>query len=102
MSELVGQELPNVTLASSEGGQVTLPADIKGKWTIMYFYPKDDTPGCTKQACSYRDNISQFTEIGDALEQSADQLGVVHGRRLGADHQAPDAAAIGRRLGAQR
>jgi peroxiredoxin Q/BCP len=41
-----------------------LPNDILSKWTLFYFYPKDDTPGCTKQACSYRDNISEFTKRG--------------------------------------
>ncbi len=36
----------------------------KGKWTILYFYPKADTPGCTKQACAFRDNIKKFTDLG--------------------------------------
>jgi peroxiredoxin Q/BCP len=61
---LTGQILPKVVLPSSEGKNVTLPDDIKGHWTLFYFYPKDDTPGCTKQACSYRDNISAFTAKG--------------------------------------
>lgn len=61
---LVGKTLPSLTLSHSDGGKVTLPDDFKGQWTILYFYPKDDTPGCTKQACSYRDNIAQFKEAG--------------------------------------
>ena len=36
----------------------------KGKWTVLYFYPKADTPGCTKQACTFRDNIKQITDLG--------------------------------------
>lgn len=36
----------------------------KGKWTILYFYPKADTPGCTKQACAFRDNIKKITDLG--------------------------------------
>jgi thioredoxin-dependent peroxiredoxin len=36
----------------------------KGKWTILYFYPKADTPGCTKQACAFRDNIKKITALG--------------------------------------
>jgi peroxiredoxin Q/BCP len=40
------------------------PQELKNQWTLLYFYPKDDTPGCTKQACSYRDNISEFTKRG--------------------------------------
>lgn len=36
----------------------------RGKWTVLYFYPKADTPGCTKQACTFRDNIKQITDLG--------------------------------------
>jgi thioredoxin-dependent peroxiredoxin len=64
MSDLTGTILPSIELASSAGGSVTLPDSLKGKWSLLYFYPKDDTPGCTKQACSYRDNISDFTNLG--------------------------------------
>ncbi len=51
-----GQSAPDFTLPDQEGKPVTLSA-LKGKWVILYFYPKDDTPGCTKEACSFRDNI---------------------------------------------
>ena len=64
---MLGKELPHVTLASSQGGNVVFPADFKGKWTLVYFYPKDDTPGCTKQACAYRDNLEQFKTAGIQL-----------------------------------
>lgn len=64
---LVGQSIPEVTLGHSEGGEVTFPADLKGKYTVLYFYPKDDTPGCTKQACAYRDNMADFAEEGIQL-----------------------------------
>ena len=64
MSDLTGTLLPNCSLPSSAGGSVALPEGLKGKWSLLYFYPKDDTPGCTKQACSYRDNISEFTRLG--------------------------------------
>jgi len=37
-----------------------VPKDFKKKWTILYFYPRDNTPGCTKQACTYRDSARQF------------------------------------------
>lgn len=60
-------ELPRVTLLSSAGGTVTFPDDVKGKWTLIYFYPKDDTPGCTKQACSYRDHYAEFKKLGITL-----------------------------------
>ena len=39
-------------------------ADFRGKWVVLYFYPKDDTPGCTKEACSFRDDIQQFGALG--------------------------------------
>ncbi|XDD52463.1 peroxiredoxin [Leptospira sp. WS92.C1] len=61
---VLGTPLPAVSLESTEGKNVKLPEDISGAWTLLYFYPKDDTPGCTKQACSYRDNIGAFTKIG--------------------------------------
>lgn len=41
--------------------------EIRGKWVLVYFYPKDDTPGCTKEACSFRDNIAEFKKRGIAV-----------------------------------
>ncbi|EMY76095.1 redoxin [Leptospira weilii serovar Ranarum str. ICFT] len=61
---VLGTDLPAISLESTEGKNVNLPQDIAGSWTLLYFYPKDDTPGCTKQACSYRDNIGEFKKIG--------------------------------------
>jgi peroxiredoxin Q/BCP len=59
--ELVeGAVAPNFTLSSHDGRTVSL-ADYKGKKNvILYFYPKDDTPGCTKEACTFRDDIEIF------------------------------------------
>jgi len=45
------------TLPDQDGKKHSL-SDYRGKWVILYFYPKDDTPGCTKEACSFRDNLS--------------------------------------------
>jgi peroxiredoxin Q/BCP len=39
-------------------------ADYAGKWVVLYFYPKDDTPGCTKEACSFRDDLAQLEKLG--------------------------------------
>ena len=50
-----GDTLPDIKLPSSKGGERSL-SDFKGKWLILYFYPKDDTPGCTREACSFRDH----------------------------------------------
>lgn len=64
MSSVVGRKVPEISVEVSGGQDLVLPQDFSGKWTLVYLYPKDDTPGCTKQACGYRDNIGQFTQIG--------------------------------------
>jgi peroxiredoxin Q/BCP len=55
----VGMPAPEFTLPLALGGTVSL-ANMRGKPVVLYFYPKDDTPGCTAQACSFRDNLPQF------------------------------------------
>ena len=55
-----GQPAPAFSSVTTDGGTVSL-ADYRGKWLILYFYPKDDTPGCTKEACSFRDLYSELT-----------------------------------------
>jgi len=59
MSIIVGQQAPDFTLENEKGEKVSL-SDYKGKNVILYFYPKDMTPGCTTQACDFRDNFAQF------------------------------------------
>jgi peroxiredoxin Q/BCP len=54
---------PDFSLQDSEGGTRTL-ADYKGKWLVLYFYPKDETPGCTTEACSLRDARDDITALG--------------------------------------
>lgn len=63
MSVSVGSKAPNFTLPDQNGKEHTL-ADYKGKWVLLYFYPKDDTPGCTKEACTIRDNWNAFKKAG--------------------------------------
>jgi thioredoxin-dependent peroxiredoxin len=58
-----GDVAPKFTIATSGGGKISL-ADFKGKNVILYFYPKDDTPGCTKEACAFRDNFAEFKKRG--------------------------------------
>lgn len=59
-----GQKAPDFTLPSSDGGEVTL-SHFKGmKSVVLYFYPKDDTPGCTKEACYFRDLQKKFQAAG--------------------------------------
>lgn len=55
----VGTKAPNFTTKNTNGETVSL-ADFAGKTVVMYFYPKDDTPGCTKQAQSFRDNYAEY------------------------------------------
>ncbi|GAB1539008.1 peroxiredoxin [Scytonema sp. NUACC21] len=55
----VGNEAPNFTVQDTNGNTVSL-SDFKGKTVVLYFYPKDDTPGCTKQACSFRDASEDY------------------------------------------
>lgn len=60
---VTGSRAPDFTLPDQEGKEHSL-ADYKGKWVLLYFYPKDDTPGCTIEACAIRDQFKDFTEIG--------------------------------------
>lgn len=59
----IGDKAPAFSAATDGGGKISL-ADMKGKPFVLYFYPKDDTPGCTKEACDFRDNLSQFKKLG--------------------------------------
>jgi peroxiredoxin Q/BCP len=58
-----GDVAPDFSVATNGGGKISL-ADFKGKNVILYFYPKDDTPGCTKEACAFRDQYAEFTRRG--------------------------------------
>jgi len=58
-----GSRAPAFTLPSDDGGRVSLKA-LKGKTVVLYFYPKDDTPGCTTEACEFRDNWRAVTAAG--------------------------------------
>lgn len=55
----VGTDAPAFTVKDTNGNTVSL-SDFKGKTVVLYFYPKDDTPGCTKQACSFRDASEEY------------------------------------------
>ncbi len=58
-----GDPAPDFTLPDAEGNQVTL-SDLRGRRVIVYFYPAAGTPGCTKQACDFRDNLASFQGEG--------------------------------------
>src|SRR5205823_11691787 len=58
-----GDRAPDFTAATQTGEKISL-ADYHGKNVILYFYPRDDTPGCTKEACAFRDEFAQFKKKG--------------------------------------
>lgn len=59
----VGDTAPTFTVKDTHGNTVSL-SDYAGKTVVLYFYPKDDTPGCTKEACSFRDAYSDYLDKG--------------------------------------
>ncbi len=62
----IGTKAPEFTLPDQNGTMHTL-SDYRGKKVLLYFYPKDNTPGCTKQACGYSERLSQFQEKGTVI-----------------------------------
>jgi peroxiredoxin Q/BCP len=70
----IGKPAPAFTLPASGGSEISL-SDFKGKTVVVYFYPKDDTPGCTKEACDFRDSWTRVTGAGAVvLGVSADTV----------------------------
>lgn len=70
----VGSEAPDFTLSSDQGEMIQLKK-LRGKTVVLYFYPKDDTPGCTREACSFRDAQAEMKKLGAVvLGISADDI----------------------------
>ena len=61
-----GAKAPDFTLPADDGGEVTLHG-LRGKPVVLYFYPRDDTPGCTREACSFRDRKADLASVGAAV-----------------------------------
>jgi len=59
----VGEAAPDFNLSDQNGESHQLK-DFAGKWLVLYFYPKDDTPGCTQEACAFRDDLSKLSKLG--------------------------------------
>ena len=66
MSLKVGDKAPDFTLPKDGGGKIALK-DLKGKAVVLYFYPKDDTSGCTAEACAFRDAFPDFSKVKAAI-----------------------------------
>ena len=62
----VGDKAPDFTVKTDGGGEITL-SKMRGKKVVLYFYPKDDTPGCTKEACGFRDSLPDFSGLDAAI-----------------------------------
>jgi thioredoxin-dependent peroxiredoxin len=60
MALAIGDVAPDFSVQNEKGETVSL-SGLRGKWVVLYFYPKDDTPGCTKEACAFRDNFAAFS-----------------------------------------
>jgi thioredoxin-dependent peroxiredoxin len=79
MSLAVGDPAPAFTLPDESGAPVSL-ADFKGKKVVIYFYPKDDTPGCTKEACNFRDRWDRFQAHGIKVLGISKDAAASHGK----------------------
>ena len=83
----VGNKAPSFTLEDADGNVVEL-GDFKGRKVVLFFYPKDDTPGCTAEACGFRDSYADLKNLGaEVWGVSGDDI--VSHRRFAERHQLP-------------
>ncbi|OLB56855.1 MAG: thioredoxin-dependent thiol peroxidase [Nitrospirae bacterium] len=83
----VGDKAPDFSLPDETGQPVSLKK-FRGRQVVLYFYPKDDTPGCTKEACGFRDSMTPILKAGSAVVGVSLDGGESH-RRFIAKHQLP-------------
>ena len=83
----VGERAPDFALPDANGDLVRL-ADFQGRPVVLYFYPRDDTPGCTKEACSFRDQYEDFQDAGAAVIGVSSDSSESH-RRFAERHRLP-------------
>jgi len=83
-----GQTIPDVTLLDAEGQPVRLRDLVAEKVLVVYFYPKDDTPGCTAEACGFRDAYQDFVDAGAEVVGISQDLGDSH-RAFARKHRLP-------------
>jgi peroxiredoxin Q/BCP len=82
-----GDEAPDFTLPDQDGTPTSL-RDLRGSWVVVYFYPADDTPGCTAEACSFRDTHEDFTDAGARVIGISGQ-GVESHKKFAEKHRLP-------------
>ena len=87
----IGDRAPDFTMPTDGKGKVSL-AKLKGKTVVLYFYPKDDTPGCTTEACGFRDSLPDFSNI-DATVIGVSRDSVASHDKFKAKHSLPFALA---------
>jgi peroxiredoxin Q/BCP len=83
----VGDQAPDFTLPDQDGQSVSLH-DLRGSWVVVYFYPADDTPGCTAESCSFRDSHEEFVDAGARVIGISGQ-GVESHKTFAEKHQLP-------------
>ena len=88
----IGQPAPDFTLATDGGGTVSLSA-LAGKCVVLYFYPKDDTPGCTREACAFRDLAPDFS-AANAVVIGVSKDGAASHDKFKAKYQLPFTLAV--------
>ena len=84
----VGQPVPDLTLTDDQGADVAL-RELRGKRVVLYFYPKDETPGCTTQACALRDSWRRFEAVEDLVVYGVSPDGVTSHQTFRAAHDLP-------------
>jgi peroxiredoxin Q/BCP len=83
----VGSKAPEFHLPDQSGADVSL-ASTAGAWRVIYFYPKDDTPGCTKEACNFRDNFGALKAAGATVLGVSGDSGASH-QKFAAKYELP-------------
>lgn len=99
-----GDMAPDFSLPNQAGETVTL-SDFRGQWVVLYFYPKNDTPGCTTEACSFRDNINrliaqQAVVLGVSLDSQASHEAFARKHQLPFDLLADETGEVAKQYNA--
>ena len=105
-----GDRAPDITARRRDGSELTL-SSLRGRHVLVYFYPKDDTPGCTAEACGLNDNLSALAESGaDVIgvstdswgshQRFAEKYGLEFALASDTDHAVRKAYGVGKMLGA--